>query len=46
VFSRAWTISFPLYRRIDANAQLVEFRCVEFVEEKLYGQYRKVGTDH
>jgi hypothetical protein len=46
VFSRAWTISFPLYRRIDANAELVEFRCVEFVEEKLYGQYRKVETDH
>ena len=45
VFSRAWTISLPLYRRIDANAQLVEFRCVEFVEEKLYGQYRKVETE-
>jgi len=41
VFSRAWTISLPLYRRIEADAQLVEFRCIEFVEEKLYGQYRK-----
>jgi hypothetical protein len=45
VFSRAWTISLPLYRRVDANAQLVEFRCVEFVEEKLYGQYRKVQSE-
>jgi hypothetical protein len=45
VFSRPWTISLPLYRRIDANAQLTEFRCVEFVEEKLYGQYRKPGTE-
>jgi hypothetical protein len=45
VFSRAWTISLPLYRRIEANAELVEFRCVEFVEEKLYGRYRKAGTD-
>jgi hypothetical protein len=45
VFSRAWTIRLPLYRRIDANAQLTEFRCVEFVEEKLYGQYRKPGAE-
>ena len=45
VFSRAWTISLPLYRRIETNAQLVEFRCIEFVEEKLYGQYRKVEAE-
>jgi hypothetical protein len=45
VFSHAWTISLPLYRRIDKSAQLVEFRCIEFVEEKLYGQYRKVETE-
>jgi hypothetical protein len=45
VFSRAWTISLPLYRRIEENMQLVEFRCIEFVEEKLYGQYRKVEAE-
>jgi hypothetical protein len=36
VFSRPWTISMPLYRRIEPNAQLLEFKCVPFVEELLY----------
>jgi hypothetical protein len=31
----------PLYRRVEKNAQLTEFRCVEFVEELLYGSLRK-----
>ena len=41
VFTRAWTMSMPLYRRQEKNAQLLDFKCVEFVEELLYGQYRK-----
>jgi hypothetical protein len=41
VFTRPWKISLPLYRRIDPNAQLMDFKCVEFVEELLYGQWRK-----
>jgi len=41
VFSRPWKISMPLYRHLEKNARLVEFKCVEFVEELLYGQYRK-----
>lgn len=41
VFSRPWKMSFPLYRHREKNAQLLEFRCVEFVEELMYGQYRK-----
>jgi hypothetical protein len=41
VFTRPWTISMPLYRRIDENAQLVEFRCVEFTERLLYGDLEK-----
>jgi hypothetical protein len=41
VFTRPWTISMPLYRRIDDNAQLVEFRCVEFAEKLLYGDLEK-----
>ena len=36
VFSRPWTISMPLYRRLEANAQILEFKCVPFVEELLY----------
>jgi len=36
VFSRPWTISMPLYRRLEPNAQILEFKCVPFVEELLY----------
>jgi hypothetical protein len=37
VFVRTWKISLPLYRIRDKNARLLEFKCVEFVEELLYG---------
>jgi hypothetical protein len=41
VFTRPWKISLPLYRRLEKNAQLLDFKCVEFVEELMYGQFRK-----
>lgn len=41
VFTRPWKISMPLYRRMERNAQLLEFKCVEFVEELMYGPWRK-----
>jgi hypothetical protein len=41
VFTRPWKISLPLYRRLDRNMQLLDFKCVEFAEELLYGKYRK-----
>ena len=37
IYTRPWTISMPLYRRIEPNAQLLEFRCVPFSEPMLYG---------
>ena len=40
VFTEPWTITMPLYRRVDRQA-LMEFKCVEFVEELIYGQWRK-----
>jgi hypothetical protein len=40
VFSAPWTITMPLYRRVDREA-LMEFKCVEFVEELIYGHLRK-----
>jgi hypothetical protein len=36
VNTRPWKISFPIYRRLEANAQLLEFNCVPFVEEMMY----------
>jgi hypothetical protein len=41
IFSRPWKISLPLYRRKERNAQLLEFKCVEFAEELIYGHLRK-----
>jgi hypothetical protein len=41
VFTRAWKITMPLYRRLEPNAQLLEYRCTEFVEEFLFGHLRK-----
>jgi len=41
VFTRPWKIEMPLYRRVEADAQLFDFKCVEFVEELLYGQFRR-----
>ena len=40
VFTRPWKMSMPLYRRLERNAQLLEFKCVEFVEELMYGHFR------
>lgn len=40
-FTRPWKISMPLYRRMEKDARLLDFRCVEFVEELLYGQWRR-----
>ncbi len=40
-FSRPWRIRMPLYRRLEPNVQLLEFKCVEFSEELLYGDLKK-----
>jgi hypothetical protein len=44
VFTRPWKISMPLYRRLDKNAQILEYKCVEFVEELMYGHLLKPGS--
>jgi hypothetical protein len=41
VFTRPWKIRFPLYRRMETNLQLLEFKCVPFTEELLFGKFRK-----
>jgi len=41
VFTRPWKVSFPLYRRMEKNIQLVDLNCEEFVEKLLYGPYYK-----
>lgn len=40
-FTQPWKISMPLYRRMEPNAMILDFKCVEFVEELIYGEYRR-----
>ena len=44
VYTRPWTISMPLYRRVEPNMQLGEFKCEEFVGDLVYGKYQKEIT--
>ncbi len=41
VFTRPWTMSMTLYKRVGADARLQQFKCIEFVEELMYGHLRK-----
>lgn len=45
VFTRPWTIRMPLYKRVGADAQMLKFDCVEYVEEMMYGHLRKEPLD-
>jgi hypothetical protein len=37
VFTRPWTMSMPLYRRVEENALLIDFKCVEYAQDFMYG---------
>ncbi len=39
VFTRDWTIAMPLYRRAETYPELLEYKCVEFSENLLYGEF-------
>ena len=45
-FTRPWKISLPIYRRVEKNAQLLEFNCIPFVEELIYGNLRKPSSSN
>ena len=45
VFERPWTMNMPLYRRMDENVQVMDFRCLEFVEPLLLGSLSKPGAN-
>jgi hypothetical protein len=40
-FTRPWKMSFNLYKHVGEDARLNQFKCVEFVEELMYGKLRK-----
>ena len=40
-FSRPWTIAMPLYRRMEPDVELLEYKCVELSEHLLYNEFLK-----
>ena len=44
-YTEPWEISMVLYRQIEEDAQILEFNCVEFVEELLHGHLRREPLD-
>ncbi len=41
VYTRPWKISLLLYRHLEDNAEMLEFKCVEYSEDLLYGHLRR-----
>ena len=40
-FTEPWTLAMPLYRRLAANATVLDYPCIEFAEEFMYGHLRR-----
>jgi hypothetical protein len=45
VFSRSWKISMPLYRHVEPNAHLLEYQCIPYAEDVVYGHLRHKEGD-
>jgi len=45
VFTRPWKMRMTLYKRVGEDAQLLQFKCVPFVEELVYGKLRKTPLE-
>jgi hypothetical protein len=41
VFTRPWKMNMVLYRQLEENATLMDYRCLELVEETFLGHVRK-----
>jgi hypothetical protein len=42
-YSQPWTIRMPLYKHVEANAELLEHKCIPFAEELLYKDLETQG---
>jgi hypothetical protein len=43
LYTRDWKIKLTLYRRMEPNAELMDFRCVPYSEEFLYGDLHETA---
>ncbi len=46
VYTRPWTMRMNLYKRVAPEDRILQFNCVEFVEELMYGHLRKEPLDN
>jgi len=44
LYTKSWKISMTLYRRMEPNAELMDFRCVPYSEEFLYGDLHETPS--
>ena len=40
-FTEPWSIAMPLYRRLEPGATVLDYPCMEFAEEFMYGHLRR-----
>ncbi len=40
-FTEPWTIAMPIYRRLEPSATALDYPCIEFAEEFMYGHLRR-----
>ena len=40
-FTEPWTIAMPLYRRLEPSATVLDYPCIQFAEEFMYGHLRR-----
>ena len=45
VFTETWTMRMPLYRRLEPDVRVLEYKCVEYAEEIIYGHLRRATED-
>jgi hypothetical protein len=45
VFSRPWKIRMPLYRHVEEHAHLLEYQCIPYAEDVVYGHLRHKEGD-
>ena len=43
IFTRPWKMSLPLYRRLEANVQTLDYECLEFEEPPAVGRSAGAG---
>ena len=41
LYTEPWTIAMPLYRRLEPSATVLDYPCIDFAEEFMYGHLRR-----